>query len=169
MVENKAGITVTTRPEERELIVERTFNAPRALVWQAWTHPEHLAQWWGPKGWTLLVCKVDFRPGGTWLYCMRGPDGQDSWGKTVYREIVEPERIVHTDIFVDADGNHVKGTPEMLITVEFAEQDGKTRITSRTQFASLDDLNAVLAIGVVQGITETWDRLENLLLEMSRN
>ena len=67
--------TQLTLPSDREIVVSRTFDAPRRLVWQAWTKAEHLTQWWGPKGWTLPVCEVDFRPGGTWFYCMQGPDG----------------------------------------------------------------------------------------------
>ncbi len=91
---------------------------------------------------------------------MRSPKGQDSWGKAIYREIVEPERIVYTDSFADEEGNPVEGMPMMLITVEFAEHEGKTKLTSRTQFSSSEDLKAIVDMGVVQGITETWDRLE---------
>ena len=101
-----------TLPSEREFVVERVFDAPRELVWQAWTEPEHLAHWWGPQGWTLPVCTVDFRPGGIWHYCMRGPEGEESWGKATYREIVEPERIVYLDAFADEAGNPVEGMPE---------------------------------------------------------
>ena len=145
------------------VVIQRTFDAPRELVFKAWTDPKHLAQWWGPKGWTLPVCEIDFRPGGTWLYCMRGPEGEESWGKAVYREIVMPERIVYVDAFADADGNVVEGMPQMLITVEFTELNGKTKITSRTEFASVAELEATLAMGVVEGATETWDRLEEYL------
>lgn len=151
--------SVSTNMADRELVIERIFDAPRELVFKAFAEPERLARWWGPKGWTLPVCKMDFRPGGVWHYCMRGPEGGESWGKAVYREIVEPERIVYTDAFADADGNPIEGMPEMLITVEFAEHEGKTKLTSRTRFASVADLEATLAMGVVQGITETWDRL----------
>ena len=148
---------------ERTLIMERVFDAPRELVFKVWSECKHLAQWWGPKAWTLPVCEIDFRPGGTWLYCMRGPEGEESWGKAVYREIVMPERIVYVDAFADADGNVVEGMPQMLITVEFTELNGKTKITSRTEFASVAELEATLAMGVVEGATETWDRLEEYL------
>ncbi|MEW5961165.1 MAG: SRPBCC domain-containing protein [Chloroflexota bacterium] len=145
--------------------MERVFDAPRELVWQAWTKPEHLAHWWGPKGWTLPVCQIDFRPGGVWHYCMRGPAGEESWGKAVYREIVEPERIVFLDAFADAAGNSVEGMPEMLIMVIFAEHNGQTKLTSRAQFASAADLESVLAMGMAEGLTETWDRLEAYLAQ----
>jgi uncharacterized protein YndB with AHSA1/START domain len=163
MADNKANMRVVTNSEERELVVERIFDAPRALVFKAWTEPEHLARWWGPQGWTLPVCKVDLRPGGVWHYCMRGPGGEESWGKAVYREIVPPERLVYIDAFADAQGNPVAGMPEMLIRMEFAEHEGKTKVTSRTQFATVAELESILAMGVVEGITETWDRLEEHL------
>ena len=147
----------------RELTVERTFDAPRQLVFNAYSEPKHLQQWWGPKDWTLPVCEVDFRPGGTWLYCMRGPDGMESWGKAIYREIDVPERIVYVDSFVDAQGNPLEGTPEMVITVEFIEAGGKTKVRSTTQFATVADLEQVVAMQVVEGITETWDRLDEYL------
>ena len=157
---------ISTNKEARELIIERVFDAPRELVFKAWTDRAHLVHWWGPKGWTLPVCNMDFRPGGTWHYCMRGPEGEESWGKAVYREIVEPERLVYVDVFSDAEGNTADGMPQMLITVEFAEEGGKTRVTSRTQFATLEDLESLLEMGVAQGVTETWDRLAEHLARL---
>ena len=163
MAERNAGANVVTDAARRELVITRVFDAPRELVFKAFTEPERVAQWWGPKGWTLPVCTMDVRPGGVWHYCMRGPEGEESWGKAVYREIVEPERIVYIDTFADEEGNPVEGMPEMLITVTFEEYDGQTKLTSRTQFASVADLESTLAMGVVDGITETWDRLEEHL------
>jgi len=154
---------VVTEPENRTLIISRVFDAPRALVFAAFTKPEHLAQWWGPKGWTLPVCTVDFRPGGVWHYCMRGPNGEESWGRAVYREIVEPERIVSVDAFSDAEGNVVAGMPAMVITLTFEEHDGKTTLTNRAQFTTVADVEAALAMGMMQGLTETWDRLDAYL------
>jgi uncharacterized protein YndB with AHSA1/START domain len=95
MAENKAAINVTTNVADRELIMERIFDAPRELVFRAYSEPEHLVRWWGPKGWTLPVCKVDFRPGGVWHFCMLSPDGQmNPCAKAVYQEIIAPERII---------------------------------------------------------------------------
>lgn len=158
----KNSISYTT-PSDQEFVAERIFDAPRELVWQAWTKPEHLAQWWGPKDWTLPVCKVDFRPGGVWHYCMRGPQGEESWGRAIYREIVEPERIVYLDTFSDEAGNPVEGMPEMLITVTFENQNGKTKLATHAKFASAAELESVLAMGMVEGLTQTWDRLEEYL------
>ena len=152
-------------PSDREFVMERVFDAPRELVWQAWTKPEHLVHWWGPKGWTLPVCKVDFRPGGVWHYCMRGPEGEESWGKAIYREIVEPERIVYLDTFSNEAGNPVEGMPEIIITVTFEDLDGKTKLATHAQFASAADLESVLAMGMVEGLTQTWDRLEAYLAQ----
>ena len=163
MTKNNSTTTTMTRQSEREFSMERLFDAPRELVWQAWTKPEHLAHWWGPKGWTLPVCKVDFRPGGVWHYCMRGPEGEESWGKAIYREIVEPERLVYHDAFADAEGNVLQEMPEMVITVTFEEHDGQTKVIARAQFASPADLEKVLALGMVEGLTQTWDRLEAYL------
>lgn len=156
----------TSTLSDREFVMERTFDAPRKLVFEAYSDCKHLAHWWGPKGWTLPVCKIDFRPGGVWLYCMRGSEGAESWGKAIYREIVEPERIVHLDTFVDETGNLIEGTPEMLITVMFEEQGGKTKLTSHTQFPSAADLEAVLNMGMEAGFTQTLDRLEEHLSKM---
>ncbi len=154
---------IVTEPADRTLVMSRVFDAPRALVFAAFTKPEHLTHWWGPKGWTLPFCTVDFRPGGVWHYCMRGPDGEESWGRAVYREIVVPERIVSVDAFSDAEGNVVAGMPEMVITLTFEEHEGKTTLTNRVQFTTAADVESALAMGMVQGLTETWDRLEAYL------
>ena len=126
--------------KSRELVITRIFDAPRELVWKAWTDPEHLTRWWGPKGFTSPACKIDLRVGGKYLFCMRSPEGKDFWSTGVYREIVEPERIVWTDSFADEKGNPVPashyGLPgdrpeEMLVTVTFEEHQGKTKMTLR--------------------------------------
>ena len=98
------------RTEGHVLILERVFDAPHDLVFAMFKEPEHLKRWWGPRGWELPVCDLDFRPGGVWHYCMKCVEqgeyfGMESWGKGVYKEIVEPEKIVYTDYFSDADGN----------------------------------------------------------------
>lgn len=141
------------------LIMERVFNAPRELVFSAHGDPDRIAQWWGPRGWSLSHNQMDFRPRGTWHYCMQGPAGEESWGLTTYKEIVEPHRIVYTDVFSDSEGNVAEGMPEMQVISEFSDEGGKTRLTSRTRFASIEDLNKVIEMGVEEGAAETWDRL----------
>lgn len=121
----------------RELILERVFNAPRELVFQAFSKAEHLKRWWSTKGWSTPVCEVDFRPGGVWFYCMKCSDesqeeyGMESWGKAVYEDIKEPERIVFIDSFADAEGNIVEEIPLTKMTIMFIEQGGKLNMLRR--------------------------------------
>ncbi len=152
-----------TPPTDRTFVMERVFNAPRDLVFEAFSKPEHLKHWWGPKGWTLPVCELDFRPGGVWLYCMRGPDGEESWGKATYQEIKPPEKVVYTDDFVDSDGNVLEGTPQLQITLTFEDSDGKTKVINHAVFESAEALKSVLDMGMTEGLKQTWDRLEAFL------
>ena len=115
--------------------ISRVVDAPRERVWQAWTEAERLKKWWGPKGFTVKQCKVDLRPGGLMHYCLRTPDGKDMWGKFVYREIVKPEKLVWLNSFSDEKGGttvHPMSPTwprEMLTTVTFEAQGGKTKVT----------------------------------------
>jgi uncharacterized protein YndB with AHSA1/START domain len=118
-------------------IYSRVFDAPRELVWKVYSEIEHLAKWWGPKGFTWLRGTLDFQPGGIFHYGMRSPDGHEMWGKFNYREIAKPERIVFTNSFSDRDGNTTRAPfaadwpLEVLNTVTFAEEIGKTTVTLR--------------------------------------
>lgn len=157
---------MVSRVEDKVLILEREFNAPRELVFQAFTQAEHLKHWWGPKGWTLPVCTVDFRVGGVWHYCMKCEDknqgdfyGMESWGKSVYKEIVVPEKIVAVDYFSDAEGNEAPNMPATLVTLEFIETENGTKVINRGEYASPEGLQQVMDMGMLQGVTETWDRL----------
>lgn len=147
----------------RELIIERVFNAPRELVFEAFSTCEHLMQWWGTHMYPITSCSIDFRPEGVWHYCMTGPNGEQAWGKAIYREIVKPERIVYADYFSDAQGNINEELPETLATVEFHAQDGKTRLVSRSLYATEEALDQVLAMGAVEGFSESIERLETYL------
>jgi uncharacterized protein YndB with AHSA1/START domain len=158
---------------DRVLVLERVFDAPCDLVFKMFKEPEHLKRWWGPKGWELPVCNVDFRPGGVWHYCMKcvDPDqgqfyGMESWGKGVYKEIIEPKTIIYTDYFSDADGNTNEIMPSTEITLEFIDLGGKTKLVNRAEYVSPDALKTVMDMGMLQGITETWDRLEEYLNEV---
>lgn len=114
--------------------ISRSYDAPRDRVWQAWTQPERLKHWWGPRGFTVHTCKVDLRPGGTFLYGMRAPDGSEVWGKFVYREIKAPERLVFVVSFSDPQAGVTRHpfSPDwpqyLLSTVEFTEAGGKTKV-----------------------------------------
>src|SRR5438067_189284 len=122
-------------PATAEFSISRVFDAPRETVFAAFTEADRLMQWWGPKGFTMQVAKLDLRPGGVFLYGMRAPDGQDMWGKFVYREIAPPERLVFVVSFTDEQGN-LKRHPmsatwplEVLNTMTLAESGGKTTLT----------------------------------------
>jgi uncharacterized protein YndB with AHSA1/START domain len=145
--------------DEREIMGTRVFDAPRELVWQVWTDPQHIAQWWGPRGFRNTIQQMDVRPGGSWNFVMHGPDGQDYLNKIVYVEIVEPERIVF---------EHVTG-PLFRATATFEDLGGnKTRITLRTQFETAELRNRVAEqYGAVEGMQMTLDRLGEHLLRTS--
>lgn len=125
----------------RELVITRIFDAPRKLVWKAWTDIDLFQKWWGPKDFTCPVSKMDFRVGGHYLHCMRGPDGQEYWSTGIYKEIVTMEKIVCTDSFADAQGNKVSasemGMPgddwpnELQVTVTFEDLGARTKMTLR--------------------------------------
>ena len=151
------------RAEGKTLEFTRRFNAPRELVWRAYSDAEHIKRWWGPKGWTTDPCTVDFRPGGIWHYCMKG-DGMESWGKAVYQEIAAPERIVYLDSFSDADCNAFP--PEMVITLDFVADGNSTLLRSTSTLASEEDLKAILDMGVVEGVGQTMDCLDDYLVEL---
>jgi uncharacterized protein YndB with AHSA1/START domain len=109
-----------------ELVITRVFDAPRSLVFKAWTEPDRAARWWGPQGFTTLHCTMDVRIGGAFRVCMRSPDGTEYWKQGVYREVSEPERLVFTFAWEDAEG---KPGHETVVTVTFAEHGAKTRLT----------------------------------------
>ncbi len=161
------------REGESDIVLERTFQAPRELVFRAFTSCEHLENWWGPRGWELPVCRLDLRPGGTWEYAMRCADesqpetyGMESWGKAVYREIEEPRSLVYTDYFTDAEGIQNPDLPASETSVEFIDVGGSTQIVSRSRYSSKDDLDTVMAMGMLDGVAQTWDRLEEHLAKL---
>ncbi len=158
---------MTSRVEnEKELVLERTFSAPRALVFEAFTTAEHLRQWWGPRGWDITHCTVDLRPGGRWHYCMTCMDreqgdfyGMESWGLAVYDEIEAPKRLVYTDYFSDAGGEVNAEMPSSQTTLIFEEVGEGTRVISRSVYGTEGALKTVMDMGMLQGVTQTWDRL----------
>jgi len=162
---------MTFKVDGSVLIMERTFAAPRELVFEAYSSAEHLKHWWGPRGWVLSACTVDFRPGGVWHYCMTCMDknqgdfyGFESWGKAIYKEMNAPEKIVYTDYFSDAEGNLTEGMPSSEIEITFVQlADNQTKLVSRATYASEEELKKVVEMGMEQGISETYDRLEEYL------
>lgn len=132
-----AGNSAVEPSQERELLIVRVFDAPRELVFAAWTKPEHLVRWWGPRGFTLPACKIDLRPGGAYSFHMRGSAGDDHWLRGVFREVVRPERLVMAGAWVDEQGR--PNGPETLMTVTFADENGKTKLTLRQAGFESDD------------------------------
>jgi uncharacterized protein YndB with AHSA1/START domain len=152
-----------------EFVLTREFDAPRDLVWKAFTDPAHMKNWWGPKGFTVRAANMDFRPGGTYHYGLRSPDGHDMWGKFVYREITPPERIVFINSFSDENGGVTRHPmnpnwpKELLSTFTFAERNGKTLFTIRwVPYNATDEERQTFEKGrpsMTQGWTGTLDQL----------
>ena len=161
------------RGTEKPFIIQRTFNAPRELVWEAWSERDQLTQWFGPKGFTMPVANMDFRSGGVFLFCLRSPDGHEMWGKFVYLEISPPARIVLVHSFSDKKGGVTRHPLsatwplEMLSTTTLTEDKGKTTIT--IQWAPLNPTEAELKTfneghaSMQQGWTGTFDQLASYL------
>lgn len=171
---NKATMTVS----EKEFVITRVFAAPRALVFQAWTEPRHMAQWWGPHGFTNPVCEMDVRPGGSWRIVMRAPDGSEHPARGVYREVVPPERIVwtidHSELpeewhdLVNPNRDKTRGKPalEIVATTTFEEQGDKTKLTIRLRFESDAVRDALLKIGMNEGWSQSLERLEAVVAQL---
>ena len=159
-VANSKSFEVST-PSDREIRLTRLFDAPRALVFEALTKPEHIKRWWGnlDAGYSVPVCEVDLRPGGAWRFVNRHPKGEaEFYG--VYREIKPPERLVFTEIyapFPDA---------ESLVTTDLTEEHGKTRMTVTVSYPSLQVRDAVIASGMARGAAISYDRLEEVAAEL---
>lgn len=156
--------------DKRELVVERTFDAPREQVWGAYADADKLAKWWGPRGWETTITSFDFRPDGVWHYCMKCVDkaqgefyGQEAWGKAVYHTIDEPDSFTYTDYFCNSDGVINDDMPATEVRLDFIEEDGKTKIVCTSTYATSEGLQQVLDMGMIQGFTETWDRLEEFV------
>lgn len=156
--------------KRNELVITRVFDAPRKLVWQAWTEAEHLMKWWGPKEFTSPVCRLDLRVGGKYLYCMKQKsDGKEYWSTGTFKEIVPEEKLVYTDSFADENGNRVPasyyGIPgsypaEMEVIITFEEMDGKTRMTLRHIGLPAGNMEAMAGTGWNQSFDKLAESLK---------
>jgi len=154
-----AGRLQITTPSKRELAMTRVFDAPRSLVFDAWTKPELLKRWLGVRGgWSFAVCEVDLRVGGAYRFVWRGPNGTEMGMGGVYREIVAPKRLVATEKF---DDPWYEG--EALDTTVLVEQGGKTTVTTTVLYASQEVRDAVLKSPMESGVAESYDKLAELL------
>jgi uncharacterized protein YndB with AHSA1/START domain len=154
-MKNTGTLRVTT-PTDREIVLTRVFDAPRRLVFDAFTKPELLQRWFGPRGWSLVVCEVDLKVGGAFRFVLRSPDGTDMGMRGVYREIVPPERSVHVESFDDFPG-------ESLVTTVLVEHGGKTTLTATVFYPSQEVRDAVIKSGMEHGAAESYDTLAELL------
>ena len=154
LARNSSAMTLTL-PSDREIVLSRVFNAPRRLVFEAWTNPEHVKQWYGCSIMTLPICEIDLRVGGTYRYVMRDPGGMNHTMQGVYREITPPARLVYTERYVTEGFT----SNDALVTVLFAEHDGMTTLTSTILHQSKADRDAHLGTGMEKGAAEVYDRL----------
>ncbi len=150
-------------PSDREIVLTRVFDAPRRLVFEAWTKPEHVRRWYGCGGYSLQVCEIDLRVGGAWRYALRAPDGITHTLQGTYREIVPPSRLVYTEQYVTPGFT----SGEAIVTVLFAEHDGMTTLTSSILHASKENRDRHVGSGMESGAGETLDRLAEHLATMA--
>jgi uncharacterized protein YndB with AHSA1/START domain len=156
-VANSESFRMTT-PSDLEIRLTRLFDAPRALVFEAMHTPEHVKQWWGclAQGYSVPVCEIDLRPGGTWRFVNRLPNGKEVAFHGVYREIARPERVVNTEIFEEYPD------VESLVTTVLTEERGKTRLTVTARYPSPEVREIVLKSGMDRGAALSYDRLEEV-------
>ena len=153
-------LEIIAEPGKTAFSTRRVVDAPRALVFEAFTKPEHLKRWMGPRGLTMVTCDTDFRVGGRYRFVLRAPDGQEAAFRGEFREIVPPERIVRTFVFEPYPD------AEALETLQLDEHDGKTTITTTTVHKTVESRDGHLGSGMEAGMTEGYDRLDALLAEM---
>ena len=154
-MKNTGTLKVST-PTEREIVLTRVFEAPRNLVFDTLTKSELLRRWFGPRGWSLGICGVDLRVGGSWRFVLRGPHGAEMGMRGVYREIGPPERLVHTETFDDFPG-------ESFVTTTLIEDRGRTTMTATVLYESQEIRDAVIKSGMEHGAAESYDKLAELL------
>ena len=157
---NTATVQITT-PTDREIVVTRVFNAPRRLVWEAWTNPQYVPQWLlGPEGWTMPVCEIDLRAGGSWRYVWRKSDGTEMPMAGSYREVAPPERLVSTESWGPE-------WPETVNTMVLTESRGQTTTTLTMSYPSREARDAALKTGMTDGMDQSFARLDNVLATLA--
>lgn len=155
-VKNSREVTVSL-PSDQEIVMERVVNAPRELVFDAWTDPKHLPQWMlGPEGWAMPVCEIDLRPGGKWHFEWNKGDGTEMVMHGTYKEVTPPERLVSTE-------NWGGDWPETINTLTLSETDGKTAVTLNLLYPSKEARDKALKTGMKEGMTEGLARLDEYL------
>jgi uncharacterized protein YndB with AHSA1/START domain len=160
VTDDQQETTIVTTPAEREIVSERVFDAPRERVFAAYTNPELISRWWGPRGTATTVDKMDVRPGGAWRFVVHNDsDGEETGFRGTYREVTPPERIVQTFEWEGMPG-HV-----IVETATFEDLGARTRVTNTSLFHTPEERDGMLASGMEKGLTESHDRLAELLAE----
>jgi uncharacterized protein YndB with AHSA1/START domain len=159
-----SGTFKATTPSDREIVLTRLFDAPRRLVFEAMSKPEHVRRWWGclDERYSVTVCEIDLRPGGAWRFVGRGPQGEFAF-HGVYREIAAPERVVFTEIYEPFPD------VESVVTSVLTEESSKTRLTVTVLYPSLEVRDSVLKTGMAKGAAISYDRLEDLVSELQQS
>jgi uncharacterized protein YndB with AHSA1/START domain len=159
-MKNAATVEITT-PSDVEIVMSRVVNAPRRLVWEAWTRPEYIQQWMlGPDGWSMPVCENDVRAGGSWHFVWRKASGTEMAMRGSYKEVVPPERIVKTEKWGPE-------WPETINTLTLEEKDGRTTVRESILYPSKAARDAALETGMADGAAQSFDRLEKLLTTLA--
>jgi len=160
--------------ETERMTITRVFDAPRELVWKAWTDPQYVMQWWGPKGFTASVCKMDFRVGGTFLICTRTPDGQEFWHGGEYHEIVPHEKIISSMYFSDSEGNKVEpaqlgieheaieGAHDVILFEDLG--NGRTKLT----FIGNEPMESAKNSGQLEGMNQVLDKVAAVVTKLAQ-
>jgi uncharacterized protein YndB with AHSA1/START domain len=156
MAQQRSPALTLTMPSDTEIVVTREFNAPRDLVWAAWTEPRHLQKWMPGDGWTMPVCEMDLRPGGEWRFVWRKDDGEEMEMRGVYKVIGPPERLVNTEWWGEP-------WPETEVEMVLAEEGGRTAMMMTVRYPSREARDAALQTGMVDGMSMVFDRLDELL------
>jgi uncharacterized protein YndB with AHSA1/START domain len=163
MTQSAKTLQVTT-PSDREVVFTRAFEAPRELVFEAWTNPEHVRHWWGLRGSTMVLCEADVRPGGSWRYVTTAEDGAEVPFTGVYREVTPPERLVYTEMYDVEPFN--SGDPAVN-TATFTQEEGGTLVTVTTVYPSKEVRDFALSTGMEAGAAESYDRLAEHLTTLA--
>jgi uncharacterized protein YndB with AHSA1/START domain len=163
MTQSAKTLQVTT-PSDREVVFTRAFDAPRELVFEAWTNPEHVRHWWGLRESTMLLCEADVRPGGSWRYVTTAQDGAEVPFTGVYQEVAPPERLVYTEMYDVEPFN--SGDPAVN-TVTFTPEEGGTLVTVTTVYPSKEVRDFALSSGMEAGAAESYDRLAEHLTTLA--
>lgn len=163
---------VTKDLENKTLIIERTFDAPKEKLWRAYADKDWFEKWWGPEGWETTTKEFDFRPGGKVHYGMKCVDknqgewfNQESWGLMHIESVDEPNGFTAKDYFSDADGNINEGLPPQKFVVEFVEENGKTRLVNRSVVETVEQLEELVKMGMIEGFSSQLNKLEILVTE----